>query len=84
MSPDGRLLDRDPLAAWIRSGKERIDGYDLAGRSLGAAISQLIESTKGKQRADIAAIQAQTDSASEELKRLRSVEKNLELTIKWN
>ncbi len=81
LSPEGLLLGRETLAAWIRSGKERIDVYDRTGRSLEAAIAQLIESAKGKERADIEAIQAKIDVASGELKQMRSRQKDLEVAM---
>ena len=77
LSPEGTLLEREELTTWISTTKETVDGYDQSRRELEAAIKQLVESTKGMERVDVASIQEQITIVAERLGVMRSQEKNL-------
>ena len=74
LSPEGILLDREELAAWIIATKDTVDGYDQSRRDLETAINQLVISTKGMERIDVDSLQEQIALTSEKLKTLREQE----------
>ena len=77
MSPEGVLLAADRLSRWIAGKDAEISGYEQSRRSLEAAITQLAESTKDMERADVAAIEEKIEAVSSELKEVRDREKTL-------
>ena len=82
LSPEGTALGAEALSAWLENRKKRIEAYDRNRSDLAAAISQLIDSTKGMQRVDLTALRAQIGHASGELEKEESIRKDLEATVR--
>ena len=59
LSPEGELLDLEGIQAWTASGRREIEGFDKDLSGLDAAVKQLEESTKGMEREDLEALDAQ-------------------------